>query len=213
MIRLLIADDHQIMRSGLRQLCEVNGGFTVVAEAASGAEAVQLARECRPDVILMDIRMPDLTGVEAVQLIRQENPTARILMLTMYRQDHYVASALQAGAVGYLLKSTTEESLFAAIHAAHRGEGWLDPAVTQTVLAHFGQRPPQDPTLSDQEMEILRLVAQGADNRAIAEQLHLSPGTVANRLREIYRTLNVTNRTEAALFALRKGWVDLDAEE
>jgi DNA-binding NarL/FixJ family response regulator len=213
MIRLLIADDHQIMRSGLRQLCEVNGGFTVVAEAANGAEAVRLAREHQPDVILMDIRMPDLTGVEAVGLIRQEKPDARILMLTMYRQDHYVASALQAGAVGYLLKSATEENLFAAIRAAHRGEGWLDPAVTRSVLAQLGQRPPQELSLDGQGMEILRLVAQGADNRAIAERLHLAPGTVANRLREIYRTLGVANRTEAALFALRKGWVELDAEE
>src|SRR6476620_1701932 len=122
MVRLLIADDHQLFRRGLRQLCEVNGGFTVVAEAESGEQAIALARQHQPDVILMDIRMSGMTGVDATRQILQENPAARILMLTMYRQDHYVTNALRAGACGYLLKECSEETLFAAIRAVSQGQ-------------------------------------------------------------------------------------------
>jgi DNA-binding NarL/FixJ family response regulator len=215
MITLLLADDHHLFRRGLRQLCEIVGGFTVVAEAESGSQAVEMARTHRPAVILMDIRMPGLNGVEATRLILAEQPEARILVLTMYRQDHQVASALRAGACGYLLKNCPEESLFAAIRAAHRGEGWLDPAVTPGVLTRFarGERHEQSHPLSEPEMEVLRLVAQGADNQSIAAQLHLASGTVANRLREIYSKLGVKNRTEAALYALRQGWATLDPDD
>lgn len=215
MITLLIADDHELFRKGLRQLCEINGGFRVLAEAESGLEAVRLAEQFKPDVILMDIQMPGLTGVEATRQIVQANPAAQIIVLTMYKQDHQVTAALQAGARGYLLKNCTGETLFAAIRAAHQKQGWLDPAITPVVLAQMTQKGAAERShpLSEGEMEILRLVASGADNQAIAARLHLSAGTVANRLRDIYDKLNVKNRTEAALHALRQGWVSLDGEE
>jgi NarL family two-component system response regulator LiaR len=216
MVSLLIADDHQLFRRGLRQLCEINGGFTVLAEAETGEQAVALAREHQPDVILMDIRMAGITGVEASRQILQENPAARILMLTMYRQDQYVINALKAGAAGYLLKECSEETLFAAIHAVYRGEGWIDAPVTAAVLAQFsgaGEAQSELASLTETELEILRMVARGAENQAIADQLNLSKGTVANYLREIFSKLNVSNRTEAALFALRHGWASLNPED
>lgn len=217
MSTLLIADDHQLFRRGLRQLCEVAGGFTVLAEAETGAQAVALARQHHPDVTLMDIRMPDLNGVEATRQILQEIPEARIIVLTMYRQDHHVAEAIKAGACGYLLKNCDEETLFAAIRAAARGEGAIDPAIAPSLLEQFAllAAAVDDDTLplSPAEMEVLRLVAHGADNQTIAEELHLSKGTVANRLRDIYNKLGVKNRTEAALYALRHGWASLDPED
>lgn len=214
---LLIADDHQLFRRGLRQLCEVAGGFTALAEAETGAQAVALARQLKPDVILMDIRMPDLNGVAATRQILRDNPAARIIILTMYRQDHHVAEAIKAGACGYLLKNCDEETLFAAIRAAARGEGAIDPAIAPSLLEQFALLSTAvddaTPPLSPGEMEVLRLVAHGADNQTIAAELHLSPGTVANRLRHIYQILGVSNRTQAALYALRRGWASLDAED
>ena len=211
MITLLIADDHALFRRGLRQLCEINGGFSVLAEAQTGQEAVALARQHKPDVILLDIRMPDLTGVEATRTILDEDPTARILILTMYQQDHYVEAAIRAGARGYLLKTCEEETLFSAIQALHRGEGWLDSAVAPRVMAQLAQTETTTPfRLSEQEIETLRYVVQGADNQTIADLMHVSSGTVANRLRVIYDKLGVRNRTEAAIYALRQGWATLD---
>src|SRR5258708_40052298 len=124
MVSLLIADDHQLFRRGLRQLCEINGGFSVLAEAETGEQAIVLDRERQPDVILMDIRMTGITGVEAARQIVRENPSARILMLTMYRQDQYVINALKVGARGYVLKDSSEDTLFAAIQAVYQGDGW-----------------------------------------------------------------------------------------
>ena len=213
MITLLIADDHTLFRHGLRQMCEINGGFNVIAEAQTGQEAIVQARRHQPDVIMLDIRMPDLTGVEATRIIMRENPAAKILILTMYEQDHHVAGAIKAGAKGYLLKTCAEETLFNAIEAISRGEGWLDPTVTSTVLAQLARPDAYSPTmLTEQEMETLRYLAQGADNQTIAEAMHVSPGTIANRLRTVYEKLGVKNRTEAALYALRQGWATLDED-
>ena len=216
MVSLLIADDHTLFRRGLRQLCEVNGKFTVLAEATTGEDAVALARDHQPDVILMDIRMTGITGVEAARQILLSNPSARILMLTMYRQDHYVLNALRAGAAGYLLKDCSEETLFAAIQAVYRGDGWLDTAVTPVILAQFAHdnHPNTSPdSLNETELEILRLLARGAENQAIADQLNLAKSTVANYLRDIFSKLNVNNRTEAVLYALRHGLASLDSED
>jgi len=207
---LLLADDHQLFRKGLRQLCEVNGGFTVVAEAENGAQAVALANEHRPDVILMDIRMPGLNGIEAVQEILRTQPTARIIVLSMYDEDYYVINALRAGACGYLLKKSSEETLFAAIRAALAGEGWIDSAIAPRVVAHLA-KDSETEALTLPERETLGLVAQGLNNDAIASQLHLSVGTVGNRLRDIYAKLGVANRTEAALYALRNHLISLDS--
>lgn len=212
-IRVLIADDHTLMRQGLRQLCEEMGGFTVVAEAESGAQAVALARRTRPDVILMDIVMPDMDGVEAIRQIMRERPDARIIALTMYRREQYMLDAIRAGARGYLLKTVDAGELIAAIEAVHRGDYLIDPIIAARVLSelHMGlpELPPVEP-LTESEMVVLRLVAQGVDNQGIAQALNYSVSTVANRLRTIYQKLHVANRTQAALYALRQGWVTLD---
>ncbi len=211
MTRILIADDHRLFRKGLRQLCEVSGGFQVVAEAESGREAVALAREHQPDVILMDIRMPGMDGVAACRQILTDQPHAAIIMLTMYREDRHLTDALAAGARGYLLKNCDEATLFAAIRAAVRGEAPVDPAMLGPLLQRL-QASDGSQQLTDGERAVLVRVAQGDDNKQIADALHLTPGTVANRLRAIYDKLAVTNRTEAALYALRMGWASLDTE-
>jgi two-component system, NarL family, response regulator LiaR len=213
-IRILIADDHTLMRQGLRQLCEGLGGFTVVAEAENGSQAVALARETQPDVILMDIVMPDVDGVEAIRQIMREMPAARIIALTMYRQEQYMLDAIRAGARGYLLKTVDAGELIAAIEAVHRGDYLIDPTIAARVLSelHLGVPPqvPRSEPLTEGEMAVLRLVARGVVNEDIAQALGYSVYTVANRLRTIYEKLQVTNRTQAALYALRQGWVALD---
>lgn len=212
-IRLLIADDHTLVRQGLSQLCEGVGGFSVIAEAETGDQAVELARTFRPDVILMDIVMPGVDGVEAIRQILCENPNARIIALTMYRQEQYMLNAIQAGARGYLLKTVDTEELITAIKAVHRGDYLIDPIIAARVLSEFHLPTPDLPRielLAESEMAVLRLVAQGMDNQGIARMLNYSVYTVANRLRTIYEKLHVTNRTQAVLYALRHGWVTLD---
>jgi len=212
-IRLLIADDHTLVRQGLRQLCEGLGGFTVVAEAENGAQAVALARTARPDVILMDIVMPDLDGVRAIRHILRETPASRVIALTMYRQEAYMLDAIRAGARGYLLKTVDAGELITAIEAVHRGEYLIDPIIAARVLSELHLPVPQAPpveALTESEMAVLRLVAQGVDNQDIARALDYSVYTVANRLRTIYQKLHVANRTQAALYALRQGWATLD---
>jgi DNA-binding NarL/FixJ family response regulator len=170
----------------------------------------------RPDVILMDINMPTLDGVQATGLIVESNPSARVIILTMYRQDRYVFEAIKAGARGYLLKDVDEQDLVAAIRAVHRGDALVNPTLAVKLLDEFRRlsqatdetRDAED--LTPGEMEVLRLVAQGADNKTVAEQLILSERTVANRLSSIYEKLHVNNRTQAALIALRRGWATLD---
>jgi len=212
-IRILIADDHTLMRQGLRQLCEGLGGFTVVAEAKSGAQAAALAHTTQPDVILMDIVMPGVDGVEAIRQIMGETPATRIIALTMYRQEQYMLDAIRAGARGYLLKTVDADELIAAIKAVHRGDYLIDPINAARVLSEFHLAVPEQSSLgplTESEMAVLRLVAQGVENEHIAQVLNYSVYTVANRLRTIYEKLRVTNRTQAALYALRQGWATLD---
>jgi two-component system, NarL family, response regulator LiaR len=213
-IRILIADDHTLMRQGLRQICEGLGGFTVAAEAKHGSQAVALARTVQPDVILMDIVMPDMDGVVAIRQILRETPATRIIALTMYREDQYMLDAIRAGARGYLLKTVDARDLIAAIEAVHQGDYLIDPIIAARVLSEFHlAMPPQVPRvepLTESEMAVLRLVAHGVENEYIAQALNYSVYTVANRLRTIYEKLHVNNRTQAALYALRQGWVTLD---
>jgi DNA-binding NarL/FixJ family response regulator len=215
-IRVLIADDHRIVRQGLRHVCELADGFTVVGEAENGREAVKLARQLQPDVILMDINMPILDGVQATSFIVEANPAARVIILTMYRQDRYVFEAIKAGARGYLLKDIDEQDLVAAIRAVHQGDALINPSLAAKLLGEFRRLSQMADEAEDMEgltqgeMEVLRLIAQGADNKAVAEQLALSERTGANRLSSIYEKLHVNNRTQAALIALRRGWVTLD---
>ena len=212
-ITILIADDHTLMRQGLRQLCEGLGGFTVLAEAENGAQAVELTRTAQPDVILMDIVMPDIDGVEAIRQIMRETPSARIIALTMYRQEQYMLDAIRAGARGYLLKTVDAQELIAAVEAVQRGDYLIDPIIAAHVLGEFHMQMPEPARiepLTESEMAVLRLVARGVDNQDIAQALNYSVYTVANRLRTIYEKLHVTNRTQAALYALRQGWAALD---
>jgi DNA-binding NarL/FixJ family response regulator len=215
-IQVLIADDHRIVRQGLRHVCELAGGLTVVGEAEDGREAVKLARQLQPDVILMDINMPILDGVQATSFIVEANPAARVIILTMYRQDRYVFEAIKAGARGYLLKDIDEQDLVAAIRAVHQGDALINPSLAAKLLGEFRRLSQMADEAEDMEgltqgeMGVLRLIAQGTDNKAVAEQLALSERTVANRLSSIYEKLHVNNRTQAALIALRRGWATLD---
>lgn len=213
LIRILIADDHTLMRQGLRQLCKGLGHFMVVAEAENGIQAVELARSTHPDVILMDMIMPDMDGVQAIYQILHDVPSACIIALTMYREEKLMLDAARAGARGYLLKTVDAAELIAAIEAVHRGEYLIDPIIAARVLSELHLPMPESyqiEPLTEGEMAVLRLVAQGVENRDIAERLNYSVYTVANRLRTIYGKLHVTNRTQAALYALRQGWVTLD---
>lgn len=218
-IRVLLADDHRLFRQGLRQICELKGGFEVVAEAENGRQAVELALHHRPDVILMDIQMPLLDGVQAARQIMAQTPSARIIILTMYWQDNYVFEAVKAGARGYLLKDADWQDVVAAIQAVHRGDAIINPNLAMRILDEFRRlsesesTEPQLDALSPAEMDVLRLVARGEDNKTIADRLGLTDRTVANRLSEIYQKLHVTNRTQAALVALRRGWATLDQGE
>jgi two-component system, NarL family, response regulator LiaR len=212
-IKILIADDHTLMRQGLRQICEGLGGFTVVAECENGAQAVEVTCMVLPDVILMDIVMPDIDGVEAIREIMREAPRSRIIALTMYREEQFMIDAVRAGARGYLLKTVDAHELIAAIEAVHRGEYLIDPIIAARVLSEFRLPIPkqeQAELLTESEIAVLRLVAQGVENQDIAQALNYSVYTVANRLRTIYEKLHVTNRTQAALYALRQGWATLD---
>jgi len=217
-IRVLIADDHRLFRQGLCYVCE-SGGLSVVGEAENGQEAVEMARRLKPDVVLMDVQMPVLDGVQATALITAESPTTQVIVLTMYRQDQYVFEAIKAGARGYLLKDIDERELVEAVRAVHRGEALINPSLATRLLEEFRSlsqaagKGEAVETLTPGEMEVLRLVAQGADNKTIAAQLTLSERTVANRLSEIYQKLHVSSRTQAALVALRRGWVALEQED
>ena len=217
-IRVLIADDHRIVRQGLRHVCELAGDLAVVGEAEDGQEAVKMARQLQPDVILMDINMPLLDGVQATQRILETNLPTRVIILTMFRQDRYVFEAIKAGARGYLLKNVDEDDLVTAIRDVHHGEALINPGMAVKLLDEFRRLSQMDDNAGDMEglttgeMDVLRLVAQGADNKAVAEQLALSERTVANRLSSIYEKLQVNNRTQAALVALRRGWATLEQE-
>jgi DNA-binding NarL/FixJ family response regulator len=191
------------------------GNCTVVAEAEDGARAVELVHSAQPDVILMDIVMPDVDGVQAIRQMMRANPAARIIALTMYRAEKYMVDAIRAGARGYLLKTVDAKDLISAIEAVHRGDYLIDPVIAVRVLSELHlPMPPQvlqevEP-LTESEMAVLRLVARGVENEHIAQALNYSVYTVANRLRTIYAKLHVTNRTQAALYALRQGWATLD---
>jgi DNA-binding NarL/FixJ family response regulator len=187
-------------------------GFTLVAEAGNGLQAVELACAEQPDVILMDIVMPDMDGVQAIREIIRDIPSSRIIALTMYREEQYMLDAIRAGARGYLLKTADARDLIAAVEAVHRGEYLIDPIIAARVLGEFHlalPNPPQVEPLTESEMAVLRLVARGVENDRIAQTLNYSVYTVANRLRTIYEKLHVTNRTQAALYALRQGWATL----
>jgi len=212
MTRLLLCDDHAMFRQGVRSILETEEDFRIIGEASTGREAVRYALETRPDVILMDIQMPELDGVAATKAILAENPDARVIILTMYRQDRYVFEAIKVGARGYLLKDADANDLIDSIRRVADGEALLDAGMAAEILNEFRKTRelPEDPKhklseLSEREADILRLLAQGHANQQIAEALDISEKTVRNRLSEIFSKLRLNNRTQAALYALREG--------
>jgi DNA-binding NarL/FixJ family response regulator len=209
MIRLLLADDHALFRQGLKSLLEAEPDFKVMGEAKDGREALRHALEAHPDVILMDIQMPGLDGVQATQEILREWPQARVVMLTMYRQDGYVFEAVKTGAKGYLLKDLDAKELVEAIRQVASGEVLLDAEMAEQIIQDFKSKQESTPKthaeLSEREVQILKLVAQGYTNLGIAQEMSLSEKTIRNRLSDIFQKLHLNNRTQAALYALREG--------
>jgi DNA-binding NarL/FixJ family response regulator len=209
-IRVLIADDHPVVRRGLAALLSTVDGFEVVGEAADGEAAVRETQLLRPDVVLMDVRMPDLDGVEATRRIRRAVPDTAVLMLTMYDDDATVFTAMQAGAQGYLLKGAEQDDISDAIRAVVRGQAIFGPGIANRVLGYFSS-PPQVaatdafPELTAREREILELLAEGKRTAAIASALFLSPKTVSNNLTSIFTKLEVADRAEAIIRAREHG--------
>ncbi|MFP4440242.1 MAG: response regulator [Chloroflexaceae bacterium] len=213
LIRILIADDQSIVRKGIRALLSTESGMEVVGEARNGTETVALAEALQPDVILMDLVMPELSGIEATRQITERLPAVRILILTSFGTDDKVFPAIKAGALGYLLKDSEPEELVQAIRQVYHGESSLHPTIARRVLrelAHPAERIPAVEPLTEREVEVLRQVAQGLSNRDIAEQLVINEATVRTHVSNILSKLHLASRTQAALYALREGLASLE---
>jgi NarL family two-component system response regulator LiaR len=212
-VRVLIVDDHAIVRKGIRALLSEAEGFEVVGEASTGQEAVLRAQETHPDVILMDVLMPGMDGIEATRLITSRQPKARILVLTSFAADNKVFPAIKAGALGYLLKDSSPEELVRAIRQVHRGEPSLHPTIARKLLqeiARPAELQPAPEALTDREMTVLRLIAQGLSNQEIADRIAVSEPTVRTHVSRILGKLHLASRTQAALYAVREGLTDPD---
>jgi NarL family two-component system response regulator LiaR len=212
-IRLLIVDDHTIVRKGIKVLVATEKDMQVVGEAENGAEAVEKAASLKPDVILMDLVMPGMDGIEATGRITAQQPEARILVLTSFAADDKVFPAVKAGALGYLLKDSSPEQLLEAIRQVHRGEPSLEPAIARKVLQELsnpGQGKPTAEPLTQRELEVLRLISQGLSNKEIAAKIFVAEWTVRTHVSNILSKLHLASRTQAALYALRSGLASLD---
>jgi two-component system response regulator NreC len=212
-VRVMIADDHPLVRSGLRLLLEREGEFQVIAEAANGYEAIDLAALHKPDVILLDVGMPRLNGPDAAMSISQKVPTARIVMVSMHSDEAYVLRALKAGARGYLLKASPEADVLAAVRAVAAGNAYFSPSITKLLVEEYvveaRRRGVEDSydLLSVREKEILQLLASGKSNRDIADLLHISISTVETHRNNIFQKLHLHNLAELILYAVRKGLI------
>ena len=214
-IHVLLADDHAVVRKGIRQFLEEADDITVVAEASDGAEALRLVEAHQPDVAVLDIRMPEVTGVEATRRIKERFPQVRVLVLTAYDDDPYVFALLQAGADGYVLKTASGDELVRAVRTVHQGGTALSPEIAAKVVRQATSRRPegaadQVETLTTRELDVLRLAARGLTNRAIGHGLGISHRTVQGHLASIYGKLGVNSRTEAVTEALRRGWIVIE---
>lgn len=219
-IRIILADDHVMLRQGTAELLRRQDDILVVGEAANGQEAVTLAQQTRPDIVVMDVRMPVLSGIEATRIIREEFPQVQVLVLSAHDDEQYIFSLLQAGASGYLLKTAPISELLNAIRQVHAGESPLDPAIARKVVARMSKTGPDDlptgatdqpgETLTPRELEVLQLLAQGMSNRAIAESLFISERTVQAHLTSIFSKTQVSSRLEAVLNGIRRGWLTLE---
>jgi DNA-binding NarL/FixJ family response regulator len=213
-LRVLIVDDHDLFRSGLRNLLEIEEGIEIIGEAAGGHEALRIVQELAPDVVVMDLNMPGMGGVEATRHITSLAPLTRVVMLTISDQDNDVIDAILAGACGYLLKDASIQDLLTGIRAAALGESLISPTIAAKVLQRLrasSTRPEIETTiraeLSDREIEVLKLIANGKDNAMIAAELHISPKTVKNHISNILMKLQIDNRIQAAVYAVRSGIV------
>ncbi len=215
-IRILITDDHAVVREGLRTFISTEAGMEVIGEAADGVEAVSKACDLRPDVILMDMAMPRMGGLEAIQRIKEQCPDAQILVLTSFSDDETVFPAIKAGALGYLLKNTSPDRLLNAIRDVHQGKPSISPDIANKLMLEMQRKsnlPPTTEPLTDREMDVLKLVARGMTNQEIAEALVISEGTVRTHVSNILAKLHLANRTQAALYALREGYSPLNPSE
>ena len=217
-IKVVLAEDHDIVREGTRQLLERSSGLVVVGEAGDGEKAVELVERLQPDVVVMDVRMPRLTGLQAAQRIKSAYPHVRVLILSAYEDDQYVFPLLDAGVDGYLLKTTSGDDLIRAVETVHAGRKVLDPNITGKVVSQLTDRHERRSSgemiepLTERELEVLQALASGRSNKQIAADLAVSPSTVQVHLRNIFGKLGVSSRTEAVTYALRNGWITLDRE-
>lgn len=214
MIRVLICDDQTIVSEGLRVILSTDPEIEVIGIANDGAEAVAKVTQLKPDVVLMDLKMPVMNGIQATRLIHEQQPDTRVLVLTTYDADEWVFDAIRSGAAGYLLKDTPRDGLLAAVKGTAAGQTHVDPAVAGKLFTHVSQgSQPPPPTLAnaltERERDVLRLLARGLSNTDIAEQLFLSEGTIRNYVSSIFDKLGVSDRTQAAVLALRYGLADL----
>lgn len=218
-IRVLLADDHAMLRQGTAELLLRESDIDVIGEAENGRQAIELSRQLKPDIVVMDVRMPEASGIEATITIREQFPDIQVLVLSAHDDDQYIFSLLQAGASGYLLKTSPASELVKAIRLVHAGESPLDPSIARKVVVRMSKRTSgegfQDSTgatsLTPRELEVLQLLAQGKSNIDIARALYISDRTVQAHLTNIFAKLQVSSRLEAVLLGIREGWLTLDA--
>lgn len=214
-IKILIVDDHQVVRMGMRTLLEHQGGLKIVGEAGTAAEAIEKAVALKPDLVLMDVRLPDESGIEACRRIRSAEPKIHVIMLTSYSSDEAIFAAIMAGASGYLLKRLDAEQLYKSIIAAGQGETLLDPTLSAAVVQRVKEICDGEPnrgvdSLTEREREILKLIAEGLTNREIAGKVSLSEKTVRNHITTIFIKLGVSHRTQAAIYYLNRNPSDME---